>query len=368
LKLVDSIRTQSAIVSTQLVKVKDKYFAYIGGEGKSLESLEVNTDGQLQPLKSYVLSQKFGGIRGLISTTINNAPSLIVGNKAEDAIEIHQINEQGVLQKISEVRNSDSTFLKQNITTHLIEIANQKFLFVGGLDAGLSCFKLSEDATCSHVQSMKDTDDLFLDGIIGMASLNIKEKYFLFTGGFVDGGVSCFEVFNDGTFRNTDNIIDNDTLFLNGAFPVEAVQLSGNNYVLIGHRHKAHYPAYKDEKGLAYHGDGVNVFKINGEGKFIDVNTFKDNDDLKLKGSTRIEIIKLNEKKALVFIATRDDTGIQVCALDSAGQLSPIYKMDLGYSVYNGMTVKNIEDHWYLLAGGYDQKVFNTYRIDISAD
>jgi len=73
----------------------------------------------------------------------------------------------------------------------------------------------------------------------------------------------------------------------------------------------------------------------------------------------------LDEKEALVFIATRDDKGFQVCSLNSDGVMTALHHMDIGFSVYNGMTIEKIDDRWFLFAGGYDQKVIKAYAISI---
>jgi len=360
---LDAIKTLSPTVTAQVVHVGDKYFFYTAGEGSILESGEVNLKGNLNVGSTYKIANKFGGLRGLISTQINNTDFLIIGNKAENAIEVHQINEKGRLQQISFFVDTDTTYLKTNITTQLVKIGEQQFVFVGGLDTGLSCLQLTGNGKLNHIQSMADDSTMFLNGIIGMSTLEIDGNTYLFTGGFIDGGISSFRVNKDGSFKNVDNIKDDEQLFLNGTFALNAVQLKRKNFLLVGHRHKVHYPFYEKEKGLIYHGDGINVFKVDGQGKLTLSSLLKDNDQLKLKGSTRIEHIKINEDQAIVFIATRDDEGIQIAALNAKGILKPLKEYDIACTVYNGMTIEKINDQWFLFIGAYNKHKANSYLI-----
>ena len=363
--LIDSIKTLSPTVTAQVVQVQGKYLLYTAGEGNELESHQVQQNGHLITGSSTKINDKIGGVRGLISSQIDNKDILIVGNKGESSIEVDQINENGELHQLSSVSDTDSTFLKQNITTALVNMDGNQFVFVGGMDPGLSCFQLSSDGTLTPIQSMADDSTMFLNGIIGMTSLVIDGKTYLFTGGFVDGGVSSFRVSNDGGFTNVDNIKDNEKLFLTGAYPLNSVQLGNRNYLIVGHRHKIHYPAYKNEKKLIYHGDGINVFEVNPQGKLTLSCLLKDNDQLNLKGSTRIEIIKISDEQAIVIIGSRDDKGIQIASLNSNGILSPIKEYDINYSIYNGMTIEQIGNQWYLFVGGYDKYIINSYLISI---
>ena len=203
---LDSIKTLSPTVTAQVVKIQDKFFVYTAGEGTVLESNAVNSKGDLEARYQTKITDKFGGIRGLASTQIGNKDILIVGNKAENAVEIHQINENGELDKIAVTTDTDSTYLNQNITIELVKTNGKQFIFVGGLDTGLSCFQLFENGNLKHIQSIADDSTMFLDGIIGMTTLVIDGKTFLFTGGFIDDGISSFQIFDDGTFKNIDNV------------------------------------------------------------------------------------------------------------------------------------------------------------------
>ena len=59
--------------------------------------------------------------------------------------------------------------------------------------------------------------------------------------------------------RPSGSQIDDEQLFLTGAFPLNSIQLGDSHFLLVGHRHKYHYPAYQNDN-IKYHGDGINIF------------------------------------------------------------------------------------------------------------
>ena len=361
--ILDSTNQSSNLVTTELIKVGNKTFAYVAGENKTLQVYKISKEKKLDLLEEYQVTNKSGGIRALTHIPFKHSNLLLLGNKADNALEVYRIKSSGKLEKINTVYDTDSTFIDEIVTIHPIVLNNKTFIYAGGLDNGITCFEIKEDGTLYHVQSIEDNDSLFLHGIIGMTSLIIKNKTFLITGAFFDDGISSFEVMNNGYLKNVSNVKDDNKLFLNGTYPINSVKLGNNNFLLVGHRHKIYYTNQNAESN--YHGDGINVFKIDAEGQITLQSLLKDNERSYLKGSTRIEIIKVNKNQAIVIIGTRDDKRIQVCLLKQDGILIPITSIDLEYPIYNGMTIKKDGDNWYLLAGAYKKNILELYSIYI---
>ncbi len=361
---VDLQDKSSYNVSVQVGNINGKYFVYLAGEKKTIDIYSLDKKGKLKPIKQFEVTKNNGGIRALTHVKVKDTNLLIAGNKADNALDIYKVKDNGTLMKIDSIIDSDSTFIDEIVTINIVNIKNRKFLYAGGLDKGISCFEVLESGEIKHIQSLEDNDSLFLHGIIGMSSIKIKEQYFLVTGAFFDNGISCFKISENGKLEHTSNIKDNQSLFLNGTFSVNTVQLKDQNFILVGHRHNLHYSSIPDS--IDYHGDGINIFEIDEQGQIELLSILEDDKQLKLKGSTRIEIIKKNEEEALVFIATRDDKGIQICSLKQNSILVPIKEVNLDYSVYNGMTVKNIGKNWYLFSGAYDMNRLESYLINFN--
>ncbi|WNJ19071.1 hypothetical protein [Pontibacter sp. G13] len=364
LTLLDSIQHPSKLVSVQLHATGPDMIGYTTGEGKTAEAYVISESGKLEMLAQYSLTERFGGARALTPVNISGTEFLLLGNKAENALEVYRIESNGALEKIHEVFDTDSTFIDEIVTIHAVELEGRHFIYAGGLDEGFSCFELTNAGKLIHIQSIADTDAIHVHGMIGMSSMKIGDELFLFTGAFFDNGVSSFRVMENGHLAHVASIEDDETLFLDGAFAVNTVQLGGRHFLLAGHRHTVHY---KGIEGAAerYHGDGINVFEVSANGEMTLHDQLKDDENIRLKGNTRIELIQKNSQEALVFIATRDDHGIQVCSMQEDGILRPIQSLDLGYGVYNGMTVQKLNGTWYLLVGAYEGSTLELYEVGI---
>lgn len=345
-------------------------FVFAGGAG-NIDVYSLNKDGKLTPISNHELYKKKGPARGMVADNINGKDFLFVANKHGNVIETFKILNSGSLKRVHLVEDTDETYLGTAITLQVVHMKKSSYLFVGGLEKnpGLSCFKIHGDGKLTHVQSMKDNDKIHTDGIIGMFSHKIKGKTFLYTGGFQDNGISSFRIYESGKFKNINNISDNNTnRFLTGAYPVTGVTLGNNKYVIVGHRHHKYYDNTKNfikKKDFVYHGDGVSIFKINKKGALVPHFILKDDENTKLAGQTRIEVVSTNNNEAILAIGTRDDASIQLCRLNEAGILSPINYLETGFSIYYGLRSHKIGEDNFLIAGSnrFDLKKVVAYKV-----
>lgn len=345
------------------------HLVYAGGVG-NVDVYSLNKDGILTPISNHELHKGTGPSRGMVADNINGTDFLFVANKHGNVIETFKILDNGSLERVSLVEDTNETHLGTAITLQVIHIKNASYLFIGGLEEtpGLSSFKIKNDGKLTHVQSMKDDETIHTDGIIGMFTHKIKGKTFLYTGGFQDNGVSSFRVYDDGTFKNINNIDDNNTdRYLTGAYPVTGVTLGDNKYVIVGHRHHKYYErnGFIKKTDFVYHGDGVSVFKVNKKGALVPHFVLKDDETTKLQGQTRIEIVSTDNNEAVLAVGTRDDASIQLLKLNEAGILSPINYLETGFSIYYGLRSHKIGDDNFLIAGSFrfDLGKIATYKI-----
>lgn len=366
----DFKNTTNNTVTLTTYKIADKNYLYSGGDGATIDVFSMDKTGLLTAVSSHKLSNDKGTARGLVADRINGTDYLFAGNKAANAVEVFQIQKDGSLNRVFILNDTDKTHLGVVITLQVVHIKQSSFLFVGGLEEtpGLSSFKINNDGSLIHIQSQKDDDKIHTDGIIGMFTHLIKGKTFLYTGGFQDNGVSSFRVFDNGTFKNINNIDDNATdRFLTGTYPVTGVTLAGNHYVVVGHRHHKYYKRgnFIKKKDFVYHGDGVSVFKINDKGALVSHSTLINNEQTKLAGQTRIEILSVSDKEAIVGVGTRDDESIQLCKLDANGILTPLSYIKTGYPIYYGLGSLKIEGNLFFVAGSvrFDAKKIVSYKV-----
>ena len=345
------------------------HYVYAGGFG-GIDIFSLNKEGKLTPIGTQALYKEEGPARGMVADRINGTDFLFVANKHGNAIETFKILDNGSLEQVSLTMDTDETHLGIAITLQVVHMKQASYLFIGGLEEtpGLSSFKIQPDGKLTHVQSMKDDDKIFTDGIIGMFTHKIKGKTYLYTGGFQDNGVSSFRVYENGSFKNINNIGDNTTdRYLTGAYPVTGVQLGDNYYVVVGHRHHKYYErnGFIKNPDFFYHGDGVSVFKINKKGALVPHFVLKDDENTKLQGPTRIEIVSVKDNEAVLAVGTRDDASIQLVKLDENGTLTPINYLETGFSIYYGLRSHQIDDTNLLIAGSnrFDLKKVATYKI-----
>ena len=335
-----SITGNNTVAVTSYEK-NGNHFVFAGGIG-NIDVYSMDKEGILTPISNHELHMKKGPSRGMFADNINGTDFLFVPNKYGNVIETFKILDNGSLERVSLVEDTTETHLGVAITLQVVHMKNASYLFIGGLEdtPGLSSFKIHNDGKLTHVQSMKDDEKIHTDGIIGMFIHKINEKTFLYTSGFQDNGVSSFRIYDNGTFKNVNNISDNATdTYLPGAYPVTGVTLGENNYVIVGHRHHKYYEknGFIKRPNFVYHGDGVSVFKINKKGALVPHFVLKDDETTKLQGQTRIEIVSSDNNEAVIAVGTRDDASIQLLKLNKEGILSPINYLETGFSIYYGL-------------------------------
>ena len=346
-------------------------YVYVGGDGP-VDVFELNEEGKLRPISNHELYKQKGPARGMVADNINGTDFLFIGNKWGNVIETHKILENGSLERVALIEDTKEMHLGVAITLQVIHMKNASYLFVGGLEdtPGLTCLKIEDDGKLTHVQSMKDSEEIHTDGVIGMFVHKIKGKTYLYAGGFQDNGVSSYRVYDNGTFKHVNSISDNTTdRYLTGAYPVTGVALGDNHYVIVGHRHHKYYKRggnFIKRPNFVYHGDGVSVFKVNNKGGLVPHFVLKDDENTKLRGQTRIEVVSSDGNEAILAVGTRDDTSIQLCKLDEAGTLSPLNYLEVGYPIYYGLRSHRIGDTDFLVSGASRWNMFTAFAYKIA--
>ncbi|WP_282134542.1 Dabb family protein [Seonamhaeicola maritimus] len=351
-----SISAKNTVTVTSYEK-DGSHYVYVGGFG-DVDVYSMDKEGILTPISSHELHMKKGPARGMVADNINGTDFLFVANKFGNVIETFKILDNGSIERVALVEDTDETHLGVAITLQVVHMKKSSYLFVGGLEEtpGLSSFKIEDDGKLTHVQSMADNETIHTDGIIGMYTHKIKGRTYLYTGGFQDNGVSSFRVYENGKFKNINNISDNtEDRYLTGAYPVTGVQLGDNYYIIVGHRHHKYYKrgGFIKRPDFVYHGDGVSIFKINKKGALVPHSVLKDDETTKLQGQTRIEVVSVENNEAVIAVGTRDDEAIQLCKLSEDGILTPMNYLETGYSIYYGLRSHKIEDNNFLIAGSF---------------
>ncbi len=366
---VNQINTQQNTVSCTSFQSGNDHYIYSAGDGNKIEVLKVSPDGNVAFMTDYLVSGGKNMVRGLIVEQIGENHFLFAGLKGGNAVEVFDIDPDGTLKSIFVLPDTDTTYLGTVITLEIIHMKTAPYLFVGGLEKkpGLSAFRIHSTGKLEHIHSIADTEEIFTDGIIGMATHQIEGKTYLFTGGFQDNGLSCFRVYEDGHFENVSNIGDNNYLYLNGTYPIISASKSNWHFVVVGHRHHSYYkpsPWIKDRHTYFYHGDAVSVFMVDADGQLRPRSIFQDDSQTLVRGQTRLHKFTLDSEYDLIAVATRDDRSIQLCTLNKNGRLMDAGALEVGFPIYLGLCGQKIGEHIYLFAGSVGDKSFTSYRLE----
>ena len=135
----------------------------------------------------------------------------------------------------------------QSVTT--AEVGGMTYLFVAGFnDDGVSVFSVANNGSLNNVDNVSDDSSLELDGAYSVTTAEVGGMTYLFVAGYDDDGVSVFSVANNGSLNNVDNVSDDSdsSLLLDGASSVTTAEVGGMTYLFVA----------------GYDDDGVSVFRV----------------------------------------------------------------------------------------------------------
>ncbi len=88
----------------------------------------------------------------------------------------------------------------------------------------------------TNVSNIADAGSLHLDGVVSLASGGVGGWTLTFAAGSNDGGISVFELNDDGSLTNLFNLDDDGSLDLNALRDISFVESGGNAFLLADGR------------------------------------------------------------------------------------------------------------------------------------
>ena len=187
-------------------------------------------------------------------------------------------------------------------------IGGTTYLFVAGFfDDGVSVFSVAADGTLTNVDNVTDGGTLELDGAVGVTTAVVAGTTYLFVAGAGDSGVSVFSVAADGTLTNVDNVTDDATLELDGAFAVTTAVVGGTTYLFVA----------------GFDDDGVSVFSVAADGTLTNVDNVTDDGALELDGAIVVTTAVVGGTTYL-FVTGQVDDGVSVFSVAADGTLTNV--------------------------------------------
>jgi 6-phosphogluconolactonase (cycloisomerase 2 family)/quercetin dioxygenase-like cupin family protein len=187
-------------------------------------------------------------------------------------------------------------------------VAGTNYLFASGFfDDGVSVFAVAADGSLTNVDNVTDDATLELDGVAGLTTAVVGGVTYLFTTSFLDDGVSVFAVAADGTLTNVDNISDDATLEIDGAFGATTAVVGGTTYLFV---------TGEDD-------DGVSVFAVAADGTLTNVDNVTDDSRLEIDGAFDATTAVVGGTTYL-FVTGLDDDGVSVFSVAADGSLADV--------------------------------------------
>jgi len=132
------------------------------------------------------------------------------------------------------------------------DVGGTTYVFVaGGVDDGISVFRLNANGTLTAVFDVTDAGALELDGARGLSTTTVDGNTYLFATGFDDNGVSVFRVNVNGSLTAVADVNDDAILKLAGASDTASIRVGTSTYMFVA----------------AQTDDGISSFQVAGDGR-----------------------------------------------------------------------------------------------------
>ena len=230
------------------------------------------------------------------------------------------------------------------------------YIFAGGNDDGISVFELNDDGTLTSVFNIADTGALELNNIRDIAFTEVGGNPMLVVVGG-DDAVSTFDVADDGSLTEADQIDQSGSLLLDNGQAVTTVTVGGNTYVVTGN---------SDNNS---NNEGVSTFSLDSSGNLAFVDQIAEGEDsgnLELNG---VRALASGEAGGTTYvIAGGSDDGLSVFSVNASGILTNVFNISDGNSPdlpgenlelnnVRAITTASVGGTTYVYAGGDDDGI-----------
>jgi len=194
--------------------------------------------------------------------------------------------------------------LARSVTTAVV--GGTTYLFAAGWnDDGISVFSVAEDGTLANVDNVTDNATLELDGAYSLTTAVVGGTTYLFAAGEFDDGISVFSVAANGTLTNVENVTDAGALMLNGVSSLTTTVIGGNTYLIAAGRAD----------------NGFSTFSVAANGTLTNIQNIYDAGVYELFGAHSVTTAVVGGTTYL-FVAGLDDDGISVFSMRADGVLT----------------------------------------------
>lgn len=195
---------------------------------------------------------------------------------ADGGVSVFQVGAGGTLTNV-ENEASVGANLSGAAQTLPVEINGNTFLVVGtDGNNGLTVFSVSSAGALAQVDRFDDDATSQLDGVSGLAHAAVGGTDYIFATGYIDQGVSVFEISSAGALTNIFNLPDDASLSIGQAANLHVQKIGGDTYLFVaGHLD-----------------DAISVFAVSGDGTLTEVATITDPSDFISSNDIDVDLIE----------------------------------------------------------------------------
>ncbi|BDA83914.1 hypothetical protein Sa4125_14560 [Aureimonas sp. SA4125] len=255
------------------------------------------------------------------------------------------------------VTDTQSLALNYALGVHSVTVGARTFVYTAGYyDSGVSVFELGAAGQLTFVQTIGDTNSTALDGAANFASVSINGTSYLYVSGAEDSGISVFQVGSDGTLSLKQSVFDDATLEISGTEGRMSIATVGGNSYLVA---------------TGFDDYGISTFRINSNGSITPTDSVDDSssslNELYGAYSTATAVVGGN---TFVFAAGYYDDGVTSFSLDANGQLTYADSVSdsatLQLSGAHGLATAVVQGTTYLFASGAHDDGISVFSVNSS--
>ena len=259
---------------------------------------------------------KMNGARGIATFTLGGNTYAAVAAQAYNGVQILDVTDPSAITATDSITDSGSRELEGATGIAMFESGGSTYAAVAAFaDNGVQILNVTDPSAITAAGSIANNSTLLLAGAAGITTFESGGSTYAAVASFTDSGVQILNVTDPSSVTATDNIANNSTLELNGAWGIATFESGGSTYAAV---------ASRVDDGVQIL-DVTNPSDITAAGSITDPGT--NADALELNGAWGIATFT-SGGSTYAAVASNTDDGVQILditnpsAITAAGSIS----------------------------------------------
>ena len=174
---------------------------------------------------------KIGGTTAVETVSVGGTTYLLVAG-GEGGISVFSVAANGTLTNVDNVSDTPTRLLSGAWTLATATVGGVTYVYAGSnVEDGITIFSIDASGTLTDVGTVGDDATLLLNGLNKLINVTIGGVQHIAAVGRVDDGISLFQIEDDGTLLNIDNIRDDTTVNLNSVVGIAGLEFANDTYL-----------------------------------------------------------------------------------------------------------------------------------------